>query len=122
VRKYALKYDTDAGKKEIQLQLEKMKKSVLPLVQIDDVQKHRPLEACQRPDQCRPLEAYQRSRRALLGRPRPVAVSSADAESSAISVESAAITWGLGGGAPGAMICVISFSLEVPGGFSVTGG
>jgi hypothetical protein len=27
----------DTGKKEIQLQLEKMKKSALPLVQIDDV-------------------------------------------------------------------------------------
>jgi hypothetical protein len=35
-------YDTDADKKEIQLQLEKMKKSALLLVQIDDVQKHQP--------------------------------------------------------------------------------
>jgi hypothetical protein len=64
-------YDTDAGKKEIQLQLEKMKKSALPLVQINDVQKHRPWQGRRPGHQRRTLRAHQRLCRALLGRPSP---------------------------------------------------
>jgi hypothetical protein len=44
--------------------------------------------------------------------PIHAAVSSAGAESSAISIKPAAIIWGLGGGASGAMICGIGFSPE----------
>jgi hypothetical protein len=61
-------------------------------------------------------------RGAALAAPIRAAVSSVGAESSAISVKSHVITWRLGGGAPGAMICGISFSSEAVGGLSMAGG
>jgi hypothetical protein len=70
----------------------------------------------------RPRERGRPTRRAGAIAPLRAAVSSAGAESSAISVESPAITWGLGGGAPGAMICGIGFSPEAVGGLSMAGG
>jgi hypothetical protein len=64
-------YDTDAGKKEIQLQLEKMKKSALPLVQIDDVQKHRLWQGRRPNHQRQTLGAHKWLCWALFGPPGP---------------------------------------------------
>jgi hypothetical protein len=70
----------------------------------------------------RPRECGRPTRRAGAVMPIRAAVSSVGAESSAFSVESPAITWGLGGGAPGVMICGIGFSPEAVGGLSMAGG